>query len=130
MKLRRIAMVIAVIVFLLFFVPVVPVAASSQGTCVFCPVNRGVDYQSVTYAYLGIGVYHTAWGTFGFALSMPFYLVADVSSVGMTNVYEQLFITFNQFAYHCDNWFNGYWRTPEASLSTIIGLSFLFVSVP
>jgi hypothetical protein len=57
-------------------------------------------------------------------------LIADISSVGMLNVFEQLFVTFNQLAYHFDYWFIAYWGTPEAALSTIIGLSFVLVSAP
>ena len=57
-------------------------------------------------------------------------LVADISSVGMLNIFEQVFVTFNQLAHHFDFWFVAYWGTPEAALSTIIGLSFVFESMP
>jgi hypothetical protein len=57
-------------------------------------------------------------------------LVADISSVGMLNIFEQVFVAFNQFAYHFDFWFIAYWGTPEAAFSTIIGLGFVFESMP
>ncbi len=57
-------------------------------------------------------------------------LVADISSVGMLNVFEQVFVTFNQFAYHSDFWFVAYWGTPAAALSTLMGLGFVFESMP
>ncbi len=57
-------------------------------------------------------------------------LVADISSVGMLNVFEQVFVTFNQFAHHSDYWFIAYWGTPAAALSTAIGLGFVFESMP
>ncbi len=57
-------------------------------------------------------------------------LAADISSVGMLNVFEQVFVTFNQFAHHFDYWFIAYWGTPDAALSTVIGLGFVFESMP
>ncbi len=66
---------------------------------------------------------------FVYALAMG-ALVADVSSVGMLNVFEQVFVTFNQLACHFNYWFVAYWGTPDAALSTLIGLAFVFETMP
>jgi len=44
-------------------VPLVPKAPPSHSNCVFCPLDLGIDYTSITYWLFGIGVYHTVWGT-------------------------------------------------------------------
>lgn len=61
-------MAVLAIAVVLVLVPMVPAANFSESTCVFCPTNYGVDYASITYAYLGFGAYHTVWGSFGFEL--------------------------------------------------------------
>jgi len=58
----------ALIVGFLVFVPVVPYSTRPPSNCVFCPADLGIDYASVTYLLLGIGAYHTVWGTFVLSL--------------------------------------------------------------
>jgi len=53
----------ALIMAFIFIVPVVPHSTRPSTNCVFCPVDLGIDYASVTYVLLGVGVYHTVWGT-------------------------------------------------------------------
>ena len=62
---RKLAIAVAaLIVAFIFFVPVVPHSTRPSSNCVFCPVDLGIDYASVTYVFLRVGTYHTVWGTF------------------------------------------------------------------
>ena len=63
MKRKWVTLAVVVAALFLFLVPLVPKAPPSHSNCVFCPLDLGIDYTSITYWLFGIGVYHTVWGT-------------------------------------------------------------------
>jgi uncharacterized integral membrane protein len=68
MKRKWVVIVVVAIALFLFLVPVIPRAMPQQSNCVFCPIDLGIDYSSISYALFGIGVYHTIQGAIVFGL--------------------------------------------------------------
>ncbi|MCI4356059.1 MAG: hypothetical protein L3K18_02790 [Thermoplasmata archaeon] len=57
-------------------------------------------------------------------------VVAEVSTVGMINLYEQLFIVPMQLASHNWYWINYYWGGLGFAAATILGISWVLAGLP
>jgi hypothetical protein len=68
MRNRIIGIIVVAAALFLLLVPIVPKTTPSISNCIYCPAYLGIDNTSITYWLLGMGVYHTIWGTFGLSL--------------------------------------------------------------
>lgn len=60
--------VIASVALTVFLLPLIPLSGAAANSCVYCSNVSGVDFASIGYYYLGIGVFHTVRGAFGFEI--------------------------------------------------------------
>jgi hypothetical protein len=57
-------------------------------------------------------------------------IAANASSIGMLNVYEQVWVSLNQTAYHYSSWFILYWSNETTATWSIIGMLWVLASAP
>jgi hypothetical protein len=63
--------------------------------------------------------------------AIPLAIIAsNASSIGMINVYEQVFVSLNQITYQYSYWFFIYWSNEETATWTVIGMLWILASAP